>query len=119
MHKADGRVSHSLGMGGKEMFSTEVFEDIQKPSSRDFPGGPTVRTLRSTEGVVSSILVGEVRSRMTQSVAKKKKKTNTTKDQKLSLFSILYNKRWAERKNFPSNYSSVMTLLSDPLGFIR
>ena len=55
MHRADGRVSHSLGMGGKEMFSTEVSEDIQKPSSRDFLGGPTVRTLRSTEGVVSSI----------------------------------------------------------------
>lgn len=117
MHKADGRVSHSLGMGGKEMFSTEVFEDIQKPSSRDFPGGPTVRTLRSTEGVVSSI-PGRG-SEIPYDTECGQKKTNTTKDQKLSLFSILYNKRWAERKNFPSNYSSVMTLLSDPLGFIR
>ena len=74
MHKADGSVSYSLGIGGKEMFSMEVSEDIQKPSSRDFPGGPMVRILHSTEGVVSSIPGGEVRSHMTQSVAKKKKK---------------------------------------------
>ena len=119
MHKADGSVSYSLGIGGKEMFSTEVSEDIQKPSSRDFPGGPMVRILHSTEGVVSSIPGGEVRSHMTHSVAKKKKKSNTTKDQKLSLFSILYNKQWAKRKNLSSNYGSVMKLLSDPLGFIR
>ena len=51
------------------MFSMEVSEDIQKPSSRDFPGGPMVRILHSTEGVVSSIPGGEVRSHMTQSVA--------------------------------------------------
>ena len=52
VHRADGKVSCSLAMAGKEMFSAEVSEDIQKLSSRDFPGGPMVRTLCSTEGGV-------------------------------------------------------------------